>query len=1047
MRPLPYRSLAAALLACATLLAAAQVQPWQSALTSGINQLPPVATVTHSTATLSAEQLTRSLDGHWDFVLRSQPRSALEQPFAVPKLPRAMSTIQVPGNWELQGHGQAIYTNWMYPFEPVNPPYVPLAADTTDPHLHNPVGYYRRRFETPAAWAGLDVALTFGGVSSAYHVWLNGHYIGYAEDSRVTSRFGVAEALRPPGQANELIVEVLRYSDGSYREDQDHWRLSGIHRSVQLQAFAKTRILDVDLVPGFRESDEIRTLASPTGTLQLVPRLHYREREVLAKAQLRASITEVGQTAVLARDTLAADQLLRIFGRQVYVGPYGRPRKPTLLLEVPDVKPWTAETPHRYTVQLDLVDSTGRLLDRVTTHTGFRTVETGPFGLRINGTSVKLYGVNRHDHSHLNGKAVTHAEILGDLTTMKAHHLNAVRTSHYPNDPYLYHVADSLGLYVLDETNHEVHKLGSRLSSYGEWAPDLVYRTLKMVERDKHHPSIIGWSLGNESGSGPSHEAAAAFVSARDTTRFLHNESAHEWSRDGGRDVIDYVDVRSRMYTPLTQMRAIAERDDDRPLMYCEYAHAMGNSTGHLGAYYDFFNAYDQVIGGFIWDWRDQGLQLPNPAPAPNRDSTFMAYGGDFGERFHDGNFLANGLVFADGSPQPALAEVKHVFAPVGVSFTQAGNQLEVRITNRHNFTSLAGYQIRMRRTLADDRETTATLGAIVPGRDTVLRYETSYLAAMTVDAIVVEVLRPDGSEVCTHSYTLAPPSNSQIALPPAAPFQEVRTGNTTRYRAGGVTLTVTDGTKLTGIDFGQGNVLTDHLRPVLWRAPTDNDRAWGIYPKLGFYRRAQRLIDSLGATRIETGDEELRLTYAPTDSVRSTVTYTVHDGELQVRMTTELRDSLALPVRHGLTLQTRPAETVTYVGAGPHENYVDRCTSAYFGAYTIGAAAATPLSLPYVNPGENNHRTGVYEVRAPGFTVRARAPFEFGVNPYTLRQLEAARHTHQLPQRGPLTVYLDSAMEGVGGDDSWSGNARAWPEHRVQREALAFAWVFAAER
>ncbi len=1002
---------------------------------------------------MTSESWVQSLNGEWSFKYHPSPESRTPGFQAEAYDVAAWDRIVVPSNWEMKGYGTAIYSNWRYPFEPVNPPFVPTNTDTTDPHLHNPVGQYRRNFEVPNGWRDLDVHIEFGGVQSAYHVWVNGTYIGYAEDSRLPSEFDLTEVLYFDGRPNQVSVEVYRWSDGSYREDQDHWRMSGIHRDVVLRAFAKTRLQDIDAWADY-------DVTKKRGILTVVPRLHYRDPGVLAKATLHARVHyRPGQGTPPASDTssytatLPADNYLQVFQRDQYVAPYGRPQPTRLTIEVPNARSWSAEAPNLYELEVELRDSSGRVLDRITTKTGFRRVETGPFGLRINGAAVKLFGVNRHDHSHVNGKAVTHAEILQDLLTMKAYNLNAVRTSHYPNDPYLYTVADSIGLYVLDETNHEVHKLGSLLSSYGEWAPDMVARTMGMVERDKLHPSIIGWSLGNESGSGPSHAAAAGYVQARDTTRFLHSESAYTPFGSTGKDDIAYVDVRSRMYTSIEDMRTVAARPDPRPLMWCEFAHSMGNSTGHLNAFADFIRETPNVIGGFIWDWRDQGLLMRDDSSG--RD--YFAYGGDRGERYHDGNFLANGLVYSDGTPQPAMDEVRYQAAPLKIDLSGDHPLAAFRVVSRYSFVAPEDFRLHYRASAeGKTREGSVSLPQIQPGQSASITLPKEVLALQDLKQgmLMVEILRADGSVVTSESRTL--PTSGIMS--PLYPYDLQTTPN-----FGPLTypLTIDNGDLRLGIDslgrittlsLSGNNVLAGPIKPVIWRAPTDNDLAWGILSQLKSHRDFYYDFESMRpayARAIVHAKRGVEIGYEVADLGTVVVQAVVFRDRLLLRVGMAVSDFGKAPVRLGLEVPLKgQMDSFMYTGRGPHENYVDRMEGSPYGQYSYPVAASVASTLrSYIRPSEYGSRTGVDQLVLPnGLRLRTEGT-TVSAHHFDLATLEAAKHTYELPLGGTTTyLYLDAMVEGVGGDDSWSPNARAWEEHRLPKK-LGGVWEITAEK
>ncbi|MEM9259416.1 MAG: glycoside hydrolase family 2 TIM barrel-domain containing protein, partial [Bacteroidota bacterium] len=616
--------------------------------THNVNRLPAHATMYHyaneATAKAKGALVGRtSLDGTWRF--KFYPHGNNEAPPATKTADLSdYQSIQVPGNWEMQGYGSPIYTNWEYPFRPANPPYVPAAEGPTM-HDRNPMGAYHRSFDLRGFRPGDRQVLHFGAVSSAFHVWVNGSYVGYSEGSRTPAEFDITQVAKASG--NEVHVEVYRYSSGSYLEDQDHWRMSGLHRSVYVQSTPYEYISDLFVKPSIKADGK-------TGMLRIDPTLHYRDPAKVKDWTMEAQLYDpAGQAVFSAAKTLDLNPISDYYAPKAYRNPYGIHKFYGLDAEVPNVAPWTAETPNLYRLVVSTKNAAGETIDVSGQNIGFRNLSWGPDGFKVNGKEVIFYGVNRHDHSAYNGKAVTRAEIREDLRLMKAFNINSLRCSHYPNDPYLYELADSIGLYVMDETNLETHKAGSMISGMPMFATAMLDRAIRMVERDKNHPSIVSWSLGNEAGTGPNHAAMAAWIKGRDASRMVHNEGAasSSFGNNIGNDQA-YVDVRSRMYTPKEQMRKILASKDDRPLIYCEYAHAMGNSLGHLDTFVNMFRRYPKFAGGFIWDWVDQGLEKTTAD-----GETFMAYGGDFGEEINDNNFLANGLLYSDRTPQPKLFE------------------------------------------------------------------------------------------------------------------------------------------------------------------------------------------------------------------------------------------------------------------------------------------------------------------------------------------------------------------------------------------------------
>ncbi|MEM7315562.1 MAG: glycoside hydrolase family 2 TIM barrel-domain containing protein, partial [Planctomycetota bacterium] len=622
----------------------------------------------------------QSLNGDWNFHWKKRLDRTLKD-FSQPEFDDSgWATIDVPSNWECRGYGQAIYKNIGYGFVE-KPPMVPRKL--------NPVGYYRRTFTIPEAWQDQQVILHFGGVTSAYTVWLNGMEVGYAEDSRLPSEFDVTEYLQPG--SNHLAVRVLRWSDGSYLEDQDHWRLSGIHREVYLQARPKLGIDDLAIrtVPVGGDEWEIRLRP----TLRNVDQINAKGWKV--RAQLYDGADKVG--SAFQAD---ANKSLKEWYPQ-------RDNVPFALMKARYAKPrlWTAETPNLYRLVVSVTDPDGKILESTSVRVGFRQFLISDGQLLVNGTPVKLIGVNRHDHNDRNGKAISREDMLGDVKLMKQFNFNAVRTSHYPNDPHFLDLCDEYGLYVMDEANLETHGLRGKLSNRAEWATSFVERGVRMVMRDRNHPSIFSWSLGNESGTGANHAAMAGWIKDCDPTRYVHYEGAcgdptdprniAVGSPDYNNKIVyngnptdrPWVDMISRMYPTVEELAAMAQADNgNRPIVMCEYAHAMGNSLGNFAEYWDVIRSEPRLIGGFIWDWIDQGL-----IKKVENGKEFWSYGGDHGEERHDGNFCINGVVGPDRHPKPAIWEAMHVCQPFKVSAVdlEAG---KFRLENRYDFTSTEGY-------------------------------------------------------------------------------------------------------------------------------------------------------------------------------------------------------------------------------------------------------------------------------------------------------------------------------------------------------------------
>lgn len=1024
----------------------AQQRYVQNPQTFSVNRLPAHATMYHfaneATAKTNGALAGRtSLNGTWNFKWFEHGSNFTPGNRITPEL-SGFGTIEVPSNWEMKGHGMRIYTNWEYPFRPANPPFVPSTNGPTD-HDRNPMGAYQRTFDIKDFQDGDRHVLHFGAVSSAFHVWVNRQYVGYSEGSRTPAEFDISDLAKPNG--NEVYVEVYRWSSGSYLEDQDHWRLSGLHRQVYVQSTPFEYLSDLFAKPTLKED-------MTTGHLKVEPTIHFRDPAKIKDWTFEVQLFDPSGQAVLSEaKSISVNPIPDYYKRGAYRNPYGVHNFYGLEVDIPNVAPWTAETPNLYRLVATVKNASGQTVDVTGHNIGFRNLSWGRDGFKINGKEVIFYGVNRHDHSAINGKAVTRAEIRQDLRLMKAYNLNALRCSHYPNDPYVYELADSIGLYVMDETNIETHKAGSQISGLPMFATAMLDRAVRMVERDKNHPSIVSWSLGNEAGTGPNHAAMAAWIKGRDASRLLHNEGAASSSFSSDGDVKSdqpYVDVRSRMYTPKGTMRKILAANDDRPLIYCEYAHSMGNSTGHLDTFATMFRTYPNFAGGFIWDWIDQGLEKTD-----DKGQKFMAYGGDYGEDINDNNFLANGLIYSDQSPQPALYEVKHAFQPAEVM--QDGDAFQIKSWLTH--TNLNQYNMEVRAVMAEGANTIWKGPApdIQAGSQVQWNLEravpaaTLYLEFAFIQR-VAEFGRPVGHEVAFTQIDLKnttqpitpmmsnivrgtyqeTPASLVLFRADAELYVDPKTGNVTRY--------LVDGKE----------VLSAPLTPNFWRAPTDNDKPAGLARKYAPWRDATPTL-----TEKQYFDNALRITRTYLDGkvTEELIVYLTEDGKLSYRGTLrKTTDATVVPgvFRYGVQTSIPKAyNQAQWFGRGPHEAYADRFQSARIGRYAL---PITALNEPYIKPAENGNRMDVRELRVTGQGVpalMATGKFDFSIWPYTQSTLEAAEHTNDLTPAANYTLNLDYGQVGVGGDNSWMPNAGPYKEHRLELDTpLTYSFKLGAQ-
>lgn len=988
---------------------------WENPHIQGINRLPmrasgfpyPDEAGARTRQPLNSPWV-RLLDGEWRFHLAANPFN-LPGGFEQPAFDDAgWDTIQVPGNWMMQGYDKPIYCNIQMPI-PLNPPFVP--------HDDNPTGLYRRNFEIPTAWGDRRVILRFDGVESAFYVWVNGQKVGFSKDSRLPAEFDIT-ALVQPG-LNQLAVQVIRWSDGSYLEDQDHWRMAGIYRSVWLYSLPLLHLWDVFARP-------------------------------LVGADYRSAVLEVD--ALLGGDWEQADgarvemQLFDPHGHAVFPAYQSvefhaaADRQPMVCLSQSVDNPllWSAETPYLYTLLVRLVERDGQPLQYFSCRLGFRRVEVRDRQFLINGRAVRIRGVNRHEHDPHHGKTLSLESMIEDIRLMKQANINAVRTSHYPNDERWYDLCDEYGLYVWDEANIEAHALYNRLCHDPDWRAAFLERGACMVERDKNHPSVVVWSLGNETGYGANHDALAGWIRAYDPTRPLHYEGAIARNWEGGHTASDLV---CPMYPPVEKIRRFGlESSDPRPLIMCEYAHAMGNSPGGLGDYWDTIRTTPGLQGGFIWDWVDQGLLKRDENGTP-----YWAYGGDFGDLPNDRNFCINGIVFPDRVPHPALYEVKKVYQPVRV------NPLDLRqgwleIHNDYDFLSLA--HLRGEWEIAVDgqvwqRGSLPRLTTPAGERQQVqLNYRLPPLQAGQEAFLTVRFRLAQDSPWAAAGHEVA---WEQFRLPLDVPMTPLLLNDLPRVEVeeSGQLLRLYAGRFEAAIDRSTGflshvaldgvQLIEDGPRLNLWRAPTDNDgfkwaqdhrgKLLGEWLAAGLDRLHHHLI-SMEWTHAQGGSvivrTQQRVKAEDGSSGYEVLNEVVVFGNGCLLTRIHAKPFGALPVLPRLGVQLiLPAgfEQFCWLGRGPHESYNDRKRGAAVGLY---CGSVEEQYVPYIMPQENGNKTEVRWAALrnnDGWGVLASADrlLEVSVSHFTANDMYRALHTNELVRRKQVFLNLDVRQLGLG--------------------------------
>ena len=967
-----------------------------------------------------------SLNGPWKFHWSPRPADRPLDFWKPGADVRGWKETPVPSDWMFQGYDYPIYVNTTYEFaRNPKPPFVP--------HDHNPVGSYRRTFMVPAEWAGMDVYLHFGAVKSFFYAWVNGEKLGFSKDSKTPAEFDITRFLKP-GE-NILAVEVYRWSDGSYLECQDFWRLAGIERDVYLYAAKKTRIRDFEVRAGLDESYKDGRLEVTVELAGVAP------TDASIGAVVLSLFDPSGKIVLTATEHAAAP-----------VDDAG-PARVRFESRLAAVRRWSAETPELYRLVLELRDASGRPLEAVTSKIGFRTSEVKDGHLLVNGAAVLLKGVNRHEHDPNTGHIISEESMRRDIELMKRSNINAVRTAHYPNDPRWYELCDEFGLYVVDEANIESHGMGygpRSLAKDPAWGPAHLDRVRRVFERDKNHPSVIIWSLGNEAGDGVNFEEAYRWLKKEDPTRPVQYERA---------ELRDHTDIVCPMYDSIESMVKYVSVKQTRPLIQCEYAHSMGNSTGNLQDYWDAIEAHDQLQGAFIWDWVDQGFAAKNEKGEP-----YWKFGGDYGPRDvpSDQNFCCNGLVGPDRTPHPALAEVKKVYQFVKfLAADVAAGKIELR--NRYDFIGLDRFDLLWELSAGGKIMTSGLIErpAVAPGAAKVVRIPLPKLEALPgVEYFLNLSLRtredrpgmPKGHVVAAEQLPFpaggAAPALPERALPPLAVEDGPRF-----LRVAGSDLAVRFD-KATGIldslVSGGRELIASGIEPNFWRAPTDNDFGNGMPRRLSVWRQASLYRDLKSLTARETGPGRVSVAVeyvlaggAATEVLEYAV---AGDGEVAVSGRLSFRDGSKLPEipRVGLKMAVPAAcDRVQWFGRGPFESYGDRKTAAFVGLHKT--AANEPF--PYVSPQEYGNRTdtrwlAVRDAEGWGLLVSGSPVFEFSAHPYWPEDLtqesRGSTHPPDVEKRGFVCLTLDAVQMGVGGDDSWG--ARIHPQYTIPAEKRSFA-------
>ncbi|PQJ80983.1 hypothetical protein BTO18_10700 [Polaribacter porphyrae] len=982
----------------------------------------------------------KSLNGNWSFYyadsVQARPVDFYKQDFNI----EGWDKIEVPSNWEMKGFGLPIYVNLGYVF-PINPPFIK--------HNLNNVGSYKRTIDIPKKWKNKNVYIHFAGVSGAMYVYVNGKQVGYNEGSKTAAEFNITNYVK--SGENQIAVQVLRWSDASYMEDQDFWRLSGIERDVYLRAENKIHLKDIKL-NGDLSADYKKGLLN----LEL----------------------EIENTS----DNLSSGKIVTTLFKdnnqiEKYVEKFNVPSKKIISKSfsdvIPNIKKWSAETPNLYTVLITLKDSNDSVLQSTSLKTGFRNIKIKKNQFLVNGKPILIKGVNLHDHNEKEGHVISKELTFKDLKIMKENNVNAIRCSHYPKNPFFYKMCDEYGFYVIDEANIESHGMGTTNQGLDnnkkkqsvhpaylpKWKAMHLDRTIRMYERDKNHPSIVTWSLGNEAGNGENLFATYKWLKENDSTRPTQYEGATMYKN---------TDIQAPMYDRIPQLIKYAENNPKRPLILCEYSHAMGNSLGNFKDYWDVIRKYDVLQGGFIWDWVDQGLV------AKTADGKkYWGYGGDFGAAHikNDKNFCLNGVVNPDRSAHPALAEMKKVYQNIhfkNIDFKTG----KVSVYNEYFFTNLNRFNYTWQLYKDGNEIAKGDVEAIdVKPRETgiitlklpkVDKNKAEYTLNIYAKNIDKLALVDKGFELAKEQFIYG--NYTPILLSSAKSKLEL-TSNEKKITLKSNNVEVSfdkNSGELTALDYGNGNIIKKGIKPNFWRATLDNDFGFNMPKHYAIWKNATENQTKVSIT-LKEGNNNINLKTTKDKNALIQVVYQLpeNSGKVQLDYKIEASGQITVTstlkdVKKGLPNLPRFGSNfiinnefnqVNWYGRGPQENYQDRNTAAFIGNYKANVA---DLYYPYIRPQENGYRTDtrwltLTNKSGEGIKILATKLFSFSVHHQYNSDFDAGkkkqqRHTTDIITRDLVNVNIDYKQMGVGGDTSWW--AKPLEKYQIKPKKMKFSYT-----
>lgn len=957
------------------------------------------------------------LNGNWKFNWVKQPEERPKDFYRINYDVSQWNEIPVPSNWEMHGYGTPIYTNITYPFRN-NPPFIQGQRGYTVEKEPNAVGSYRHEFNLPENWSDKEVFIHFDGVYSAMYLWINGKKVGYSQGANNDARFNITQYVQPG--KNQVAVEVYRWSDGSYLEDQDMFRLSGIHRDVYLVATPKVQLRDIHLTS---------VLSSRYDKAELHVKSKIRNHgKTIKNGSVRISLLD--ETGKNLRQIITETGALAA-GKEIVVNSKGSIRDPKL---------WSAENPYLYTVNIELLDENGKVTETTTQQYGFRHIEIRNKKVFINGMLTLFKGANRHDTHPQYGKAIPVESMIEDILLFKRHNLNTIRTSHYPNDPKMYGLFDYYGLYVMDEADQECHGNMS-LTANPAWEAAFVDRMVRMVERDKNHPSVIFWSLGNESGGGCNAVAEYKAAKAIDD-RPIHYEGMN-----------DVADIDSRMYPSIEGMIAQDKEPRNKPYFLCEYAHAMGNAVGNLEEYWDYIEYHsDRMIGGCIWDWVDQALNKPGEA------KDHLYFGGSFGDTPNDNDFCCNGLVTADRRITPKLLEVKKVYQYISFKMNDKNSvELHNRYTT-HNMTHFnLHYTLEKNGSVIKEEEFGLPDGKPnerrtihVPLQRYLTDPDAEYFVNFEVKLKRDCVWASAGHVVATEQFALNDKVNMPAEITTNIPGNEVLKAYEEERRYVrfensncGVSFDMATG-QMTGLRYGEQEVL--HRQRGLefnWYRSVNNDPRHWTNTQISLQDFSWTLSENKKSVKVIVQLEAM----VGKISVPHTITYTIHgNGAIDVEASFKTGANFNLP-RLALQTSLNPVlNKITWFGRGPMENYQDRKNAAYVGLYSTTVEDMREHYARAQSMGERCDARWLMLTDSSGKGVRivSVGTIDFSAQHYTDRDLWQVKYNHDLEniRCAEVILNLDCVQRGLGNASCGPGPR---PKYEIKKDSV-YQYAFRIE-